>query len=78
MRYTVVAVAEVDVDVVDAVGVYDDELLVARFGVDTVIINVAELYSESQLLESGLLEKFAVPLLQQRISPNTDVMSPLT
>jgi hypothetical protein len=78
MRYTVVAVAEVDVDVVDAVGVYNNELLVARLGVDTMIINVAELYSESQLLESDLLEKFAVPLLQQRISPNTDVTSLLT
>jgi hypothetical protein len=74
----VVAVAEVDVDVVDAVGVYNNELLVARLGVDTMIINVAELYSESQLLESDLLEKFAVPLLQQRISPNTDVTSLLT
>jgi hypothetical protein len=47
MRYTVVAVTEVDGDAVDAIGVHNNKIFVTGFGVDAMIIDVAQLHSES-------------------------------
>jgi hypothetical protein len=47
MGYTMIAIAEVDVNVVNAIGMYNDEVFMTGFGIDAVIVPMPKLYSES-------------------------------
>lgn len=62
-RYTTLAVAKIDSNVVDTVRVDNGKVLVAGIRADTVHVQVAKLDTQPQSAQSGLLERLSCPFL---------------